>query len=101
MALIQTLIDSIALGVLYALVAMGIGLVFGVMRLVNFAHGELITFGAYTLFLTRQAPVAVRVLAAIAVVVVLALVMEFVYRPLRRATAAAMLTATFAASFLL
>lgn len=101
MALVQTLIDSIALGVLYALVAMGIGLVFGVMRLVNFAHGELITFGAYTLFLTRQAPVAVRVLAAIAVVVVLALVMEFVYRPLRRATAAAMLTATFAASFLL
>jgi len=101
MALVQTLIDSIALGVLYALVAMGIGLVFGVMRLVNFAHGELITFGAYTLFLTSGLPVALRVLAAVVVVVVLALAMELLYRPLRRATAARMLTATFAVSFLL
>lgn len=101
MALVQTLIDSIALGVLYALVAMGIGLVFGVMRLVNFAHGELITFGAYTLFLTQEFPVGIRIVAAVAVVVLTALAMEFVYRPLRSATAATMLTATFAVSFLL
>ena len=40
---------------------MGIGLVFGVMRLVNFAHGELITAGAYALLLTNDLPVAVRI----------------------------------------
>lgn len=101
MDLVQTLIDAAALGVLYALVAMGIGLIFGVMRLVNFAQGELIAVGAYTLFVTKQYPEAVRVVAAISVVVLLGLVMEFLYRPLRRATAATMLVATFAVSFLL
>ncbi len=45
MSALQTLIDAVALGSIYALVAMGIGLVFGVMRLINFAHGELITAG--------------------------------------------------------
>lgn len=101
MDLLQTLIDAIALGVLYALVAMGIGLIFGVMRLVNFAQGELIAVGAYTLFATKQYPGAVRVVAALSVVVLLALAMELAYRPLRRATAATMLVATFAVSFLL
>jgi len=101
MDLVQTLIDATALGVLYALVAMGIGLIFGVMRLVNFAQGELIAVGAYTLFVTKQYPETVRVVAAISVVVVLGLVMELIYRPLRRATAATMLVATFAVSFLL
>lgn len=101
MDLVQTLIDAIALGVLYALVAMGIGLIFGVMRLVNFAQGELIAVGAYTLFVTQRYPDVVRVVAALSVVVLLALVMEYAYRPLRRAGAATMLVATFAASFLL
>lgn len=101
MDILQTLIDSTALGVLYALVAMGIGLIFGVMRLVNFAHGELITVGAYTLFLTGDLPDVARVVIVAVVVIVLGLVMELVYRPLRRVTAATMLVATFAASFLI
>jgi len=84
-----------------ALVAMGIALVFGVMRLVNFAYGELITVGAYTLVLTKGWPILLRVLAAFVVVVASSLLMEFVFRPLRRATAATMLVATFAVSFLL
>ena len=46
---IQILIDAIALGSLYALVALAIGLVFGVMRLINFAQGDYITIGAYAL----------------------------------------------------
>ena len=101
MDFVQTLIDAVALGVLYALVAMGIGLVFGVMRLVNFAHGELLTVGAYTLFLTKGMPLVVRALAALAAVVLVSLVMEFVFRPLRNVAAATMLVATFAVSFLL
>ena len=101
MSLIQLLIDATALGAMLALVAMGIALVFGVMRLVNFAYGELITIGAYTLVLTKGWPILLRVLAAFVVVIASSLLMELVFRPLRRATAATMLVATFAVSFLL
>ena len=51
MNFLQSLIDGIGLGAIYAVVAVGIGLVFGVMRLVNFAYGELITAGGYMLAL--------------------------------------------------
>jgi branched-chain amino acid transport system permease protein len=98
---LQTLIDATALGSIYALVAMGIGLVFGVMRLVNFAHGELITAGAYALALTNHLPVAVSLAACFAVVVALVLAMDVAYRPLRTTTPTTMLVTTFAVSFLL
>jgi branched-subunit amino acid ABC-type transport system permease component len=48
MNVLQTIFDGLALGALYALVAVGLALVFGVMRLINFAQGELITAGAYS-----------------------------------------------------
>ena len=54
---VQTLVDAIALGSIYALMAVGIGLVFGVLRLVNFAYGQLIMAGAYALALTNDSPV--------------------------------------------
>ena len=101
MSFVQLLIDATALGAMLALVAMGIALVFGVMRLVNFAYGELITVGAYTLVLTKGWPILLRVLAAFVVVIAASLLMELVFRPLRTATAATMLVATFAVSFLL
>ncbi|MDH3538565.1 MAG: branched-chain amino acid ABC transporter permease [Acidimicrobiia bacterium] len=99
--IIQSLVDGVALGSLYALAALGIGLVFGVMRLINFAYGELITAAAYTLLLTKGLPVTFRILLAVAVTVALSLIMEFVFRPLRVATPATMLITTFAISFLL
>jgi branched-chain amino acid transport system permease protein len=100
-SVLQTLIDAIALGMVYALVAMGIGLVFGVMRLVNFAHGELITAGAYALLLTNDLPLVVGLAACFGAVIALALAMEVVYRPLRTTTPTTMLVTTFAVSFLL
>ena len=51
----QTLVDAIGLGAVYALMAVGIGLVFGVLRLVNFAYGQLIMAGAYALAFASQA----------------------------------------------
>jgi branched-chain amino acid transport system permease protein len=102
MTILQALIDAVALGSLYALVAVGIGLVFGVMRLINFAHGELLTAGAYALALTSGRPPLVSVAACLAVVVALAVLMERVaFRPLRGAAPATMLVATFAVAFLL
>ena len=100
----QAIADAISLGALYGLVAVGIGLVFGVMRLINFAYGELITAGAYVLAYTSGWPAPLAILMCVAAVVALALVQERVaFRPLRRmgASPAAMLVATFAVSFLL
>ncbi len=53
----QVVVDAIGLGATYALMAVGIGLVFGVLRLVNFAYGQLIMAGAYTLAYTSAWPV--------------------------------------------
>jgi branched-chain amino acid transport system permease protein len=100
----QAIADAIALGALYGLVAVGIGLVFGVLRLINFAYGELITCGGYVLAYTYGWPRPVSIVLCIGAVVALALAQEFVaFRPLRRggASAATMLVATFAVSFLL
>ena len=50
----QTIVDAVGLGAVYALMAVGIGLVFGVLRLVNFAYGQLVMAGAYTLAFTPR-----------------------------------------------
>ena len=65
----QVLTDAIALGATYALMAVGIGLVFGVLRLVNFAYGQLIMAGAYTLALTSDWRLAFSIVACFAVVI--------------------------------
>src|SRR5205807_914797 len=100
----QAIADAISLGALYGLVAVGIGLVFGVMRLINFAYGELITAGAYVLAYTSGWPPMLAIVACFAAVIALALAQERIaFRPLRRSGAApaTMLVATFAVSFLL
>ena len=102
MSTLQTLIDATALGSIYALMAVGIGLVFGVLRLVNFAYGQLIMAGAYTLALTNGYNPALSILLCFAVVLGLTMTMEVVaFRPLRGTSPATMLAATFAISFLL
>ena len=96
----QTVVDAIGLGSVYALMAVGIGLVFGVLRLVNFAYGQLVMAGAYTLAFTAGWPVAASVLACFAVVVTLSLAMDrAVFRPLRTSSPAVMLVTTFALAF--
>ena len=96
-----TLSDALGLGAIYALMAVGIGLVFGVLRLVNFAYGQLIMVGAYVLAYTSGWPVAASVVACFAAVVALSLAMDrLVFRPLRSASPATMLVTTFALSFL-
>jgi len=98
----QTITDAVALGAIYALMALGIGLVFGVLRLVNFAYGQLIMVGAYTLAYTSSWPLAWSLLTCIAVVVALSLLMDLVvFRPLRNQSPAVMLVTTFAIAFLL
>ena len=98
----QILVDSVGQGAIYALMAVGIGLVFGVLRLVNFAYGQLIMAGAYTLAFTSDEPVVVSVIACFLVVIALSMAMErAVFRPLRSASPAVMLVTTFAIAFML
>ena len=98
----QILVDSLGQGAIYALMAVGIDLVFGVLRLVNFAYGQLIMAGAYALAFTSDRPVVVSVVVCFVVVAVLSLVMErAVFRPLRSASPAVMLVTTFAIAFML
>jgi branched-chain amino acid transport system permease protein len=100
----QTLADATALGAIYALMAVGIGLVFGVLRLVNFAYGQLIMAGAFALALASQWgwPVWAGIVLCVASVLVLSALMDrLVFRPLRGHSPAVMLVATFAISFLL
>jgi len=100
----QALVDALGLGAVYALMAVGIGLVFGVLRLVNFAYGQLIMAGAFTLAYASRANWSTwkSIVACFAVVIGLSLVMELaVFRPLRTQSPAVMLVATFAVSFLL
>jgi branched-chain amino acid transport system permease protein len=100
--LVQTIVDALSVGSLYALTALGIGLIFGVMRLINFAHGELITMAAYTLLALFGLPVPVMLFGALAVAVILALVTErAAFRPLRRADPTTLLISSFAVSFFL
>jgi len=102
MTFLQALVNAVTLGSVYALIAVGIGLVFGVMRLVNFAYGQLIMVGAYALAVTIDWPVAASIAACFVSVVVVSLAMELaVFRPLRTASPATMLVTTFAVSFLL
>jgi len=100
----QTLVNAIGQGSIYALMAVGIGLVFGVMRLINFAYGQLVMAGAFALALASgwNWPVWAGIILCFAVVIALSLAMEYtVFRPLRRQSPAVMLVATFAVAFLL
>jgi branched-chain amino acid transport system permease protein len=100
----QTLADALGLGSVYALMAVGIGLVFGVLRLVNFAYGQLVMAGAFALALASQWgwPVWAGILLCFVVVIALSLLMDrLVFRPLRQQSPAVMLVATFAVAFLL
>ena len=101
---VQTVVDGVGIGAIYALMAVGIGLVFGVLRLVNFAYGQLIMAGAFALALASEWdwPAWAGIVLCFAVVVALTMVMErLVFRPLRTQSPAVMLVATFAVAFLL
>ncbi|RLP28161.1 branched-chain amino acid ABC transporter permease [Mesorhizobium sp. YM1C-6-2] len=97
---IQVLVDAVSVGGLYALTALGIGLIFGVMRLINFAHAQLIMIAGYAVLLFFAQSAALAVLGAVVGAVLLALLIErTAFRPLRGADPATLLIASFAVSF--
>jgi branched-chain amino acid transport system permease protein len=98
---IQTLVNGLALGGVYALTTLGLVIVFGIMRLINFAYAELIMAGGYALwiFTSFGIPWLAALGMAIVVTTLLAVLMErLAFRPLRDASAATLLIASFAVS---
>lgn len=102
MNILQALIDATSTGAVYALAALGIGLVFGVMRLANFANGELITAAGYALIILWPISWPLAIVAAIVAAVALALFMDAaVFRWIRSQPPATLLIASFGVSILL
>jgi branched-chain amino acid transport system substrate-binding protein len=110
--LLQTLVNSLALGALYALIALGYTLVYGVLRFINFAHSDVFTFGAWISFIyaTKLGWATTAPAFALPVVLVLAMatcavlgvsIERFAYRPLRRAPRLNVLITAIGVSLLL
>src|SRR5262245_18755042 len=96
---VQQLVNALSLGSTYALLALGLATVFGVLGLINFAHGELMTISGYALSFAALAglPFPLCVLLGCATAILSALAMERIaFRPLRGADTASMLLSSFA-----
>src|SRR6058998_1637804 len=92
--------DSIYYGSFFALIALSLSLLFGVMGLMNFAYGELIMAGAYTMFYTRSWDWGAMIVTTVVVVTLLSLAMELVaFRPVRNASPVTLLVTSFAVSY--
>jgi branched-chain amino acid transport system permease protein len=96
---VQYFVDSVAYGSLFALMALSLSLLFGVMGLMNFAYGELIMVGAYTMYYTHDWGWLAMIAATFVAVIAFALVMELIaFRPVRRASPSTLLITSFALS---
>ncbi len=102
--IIQYLISSLSLGGLYALMTLGLVVVYGILRLINFAYGELVMVAGYGLLLfgnTAMPWPIVAVLSIVAAIVVAVLMERIAFRPVRFGSANTMLITSFAVSTLL
>ena len=96
MGFLSTFIDGLSLGSIYALIALGYTMVYGIAKMLNFAHGDVIMVGAFSVFVTMstkspladslQWPAFIAIPFAIALCALLGIIIEFLaYRPLRKA----------------
>ncbi|MBQ9975398.1 MAG: branched-chain amino acid ABC transporter permease [Clostridia bacterium] len=104
MDIITTLINGLSLGGIYAMIALGYTMVYGIAKMLNFAHGDIIMAGGYTIFVLLNMtgnPIAA-ILGAVVFCVVLGVVIEKVaYKPLRGASPLAVLITAIGGSYLL
>lgn len=105
MGFISYLINGISLGSIYAIIALGYTMVYGIAKMLNFAHGDVIMIGCYVVF-TMMSGMGINpfvsILAAVLVCTVLGVVIEKVaYKPLRKATPLAVLITAIGVSYLL
>ncbi|MBQ7399580.1 MAG: branched-chain amino acid ABC transporter permease [Clostridia bacterium] len=99
-----TLIDGLSLGSIYALIALGYTMVYGIAKLLNFAHGDVIMVGAYAIMVTLSyslSPWVAVVVAAILCTVLGMLIEKIAYKPLRGASPLAVLITAIGVSYFL
>ena len=105
MSFLSYLINGISLGSVYAIIALGYTMVYGIAKMLNFAHGDIIMVGGFTVFTivsTAGGSPVVGVLASVVVCTVLGVTIEKVaYRPLRGASPLAVLITAIGVSYLL
>ncbi len=104
-SMIEQLINGLRTGSIYALIALGYTMVYGIAKMINFAHGDIIMVGAYALFVfvtTLQMPVIPAVILTILFCALLGVVIEKVaYKPLRKAQPLAVLITAIGVSYFL
>ena len=102
--ILQQIINALSLGGIYAMLALGLAIVFSIVRLINFAHGEIMTFGGYGIFLSMVfgfSPL-VALLMGIGAALIMALAMErAAFRAMRGADVVSLLITSFAVSEIL
>lgn len=105
MNFISYLINGISLGSIYAIIALGYTMVYGIAKMLNFAHGDVIMIGCYVVFTsvtTYNMNPLIAIVIAIIVCTALGVVIEKIaYKPLRRATPLAVLITAIGVSYLL
>ncbi len=107
MEILNTLINGLNVGVIYAMIALGYTMVYGIAKMLNFAHGDIIMVGGYTICvftLINSTPAffPVAILAAVIFCTLLGILVEkFAYKPLRGASPLAVLITAIGVSYLL
>ncbi len=99
----NTILDGLSLGAIYALIALGYTMVYGIAKMLNFAHGDIIMVGAYAIFVTLA---STNLLLALVVSVLLCtvtgvIVEKLAYKPLRAASPLAVLITAIGVSYFL
>ena len=105
MQILQYLINGISIGAVYAIIALGYTMVYGIAKMLNFAHGDVIMVGAYISFCVTNylgLPTFVSIIAAMAVCTLLGIVIEgLAYKPLRGTPSLAVLITAIGVSYFL
>ena len=105
MQFLSYLINGISLGSVYAIIALGYTMVYGIAKMLNFAHGDVIMVGAYICFYATsrfELPAVVGVILAVIVCTILGIVIErLAYKPLRAAPILAVLITAIGVSYFL
>ena len=99
-----TLIDGLSLGSIYALIALGYTMVYGIAKMLNFAHGDVIMVGAYAVMVTLSyslSPVVAIIASAVLCTVLGMLIEKIAYKPLRGASPLAVLITAIGVSYFL
>ena len=102
---LQQTINGLSIGGVYALIALGYTMVYGIIKLINFAHGEIFMFGAYVgmiAVMNFNMPIYLAFIIAMAVTALFGVIIERVaYKPLRKSTRTAALITAIGVSFLI